>query len=211
MLKRDTVFWTSRGFGIVDVNYRGSTGFGKNFVNESNFEWGRKMHDDLIDGVQWAVDEGIADPDRLGVMGWSNGGFLTNAIITATQRFKAASSGAGQAPELFSASTQVSRPAAACSRASSATLSITPPLASPRSASVAAVVKISSNTRRMAPGTGLPAAIASLMMDDGEVTVKGVVAPEGCIDPDKFLAAFLARGARIYQTEKIDSMFEPKG
>jgi saccharopine dehydrogenase (NAD+, L-lysine-forming) len=64
---------------------------------------------------------------------------------------------------------------------------------------------------RMAPGTGLPAAIASLMMDDGEVTVKGVVAPEGCIDPDKFLAAFLARGARIYQTEKIDSMFEPKG
>jgi saccharopine dehydrogenase (NAD+, L-lysine-forming) len=63
---------------------------------------------------------------------------------------------------------------------------------------------------RMAPGTGLPAAIASLMMDDGDVTVKGVVAPEGCIDPDKFLGAFLARGARIYQTEKIDSMFEPE-
>ena len=63
---------------------------------------------------------------------------------------------------------------------------------------------------RMAPGTGLPAAIASLMMNDGDVTVKGVVAPEGCIDPDKFLRAFLARGARIYQTEKIDSMFEPE-
>lgn len=61
---------------------------------------------------------------------------------------------------------------------------------------------------RMAPGTGLPASIASLMMDDGDITVKGVVAPEGCIDPDKFLSAFLARGARIYQTEKIDSMFE---
>jgi lysine 6-dehydrogenase len=62
---------------------------------------------------------------------------------------------------------------------------------------------------RMAPGTGLPASIASLMMDAGDVTVKGVVAPEGCIDPDTFLAAFLKRGARIHQTEKISSMFEP--
>ncbi len=63
---------------------------------------------------------------------------------------------------------------------------------------------------RMAPGTGLPASIASLMMDAGDVTVKGVVAPEGCIDPDKFLGIFLKRGARIHQTEKIDSMFEVK-
>lgn len=62
---------------------------------------------------------------------------------------------------------------------------------------------------RMAPGTGLPAAIASLMMAAGDVTVKGVVAPEGCIDPDKFLSAFLARGARIHQTQTIESMFEP--
>ncbi len=62
---------------------------------------------------------------------------------------------------------------------------------------------------RMAPGTGLPASIASLMMAAGEVTVKGVVAPEGCIDPDKFLGAFLKRGARIHQTQKIESMFEP--
>jgi saccharopine dehydrogenase-like NADP-dependent oxidoreductase len=61
---------------------------------------------------------------------------------------------------------------------------------------------------RMAPGTGLPASIASLMMDAGDVTVKGVVAPEGCIDPGKFLGAFLKRGARIHQTEKISSMFE---
>ena len=62
---------------------------------------------------------------------------------------------------------------------------------------------------RMAPGTGLPASIASLMMDAGDVTVKGVVAPEGCIDPDTFLAAFLKRGARIHQTETISSMFDP--
>ena len=61
---------------------------------------------------------------------------------------------------------------------------------------------------RMAPGTGLPASIAALMMDAGDVTEKGVVAPEGCIDPDKFLAAFLRRGARIHQTEKISSMLE---
>ncbi|WP_299980573.1 saccharopine dehydrogenase family protein [Desulfobacula sp.] len=61
---------------------------------------------------------------------------------------------------------------------------------------------------RMAPGTGLPASIASLMMDAGDVTVKGVVAPEGCIDPAKFIGAFLKRGARIHQTEKISSMFE---
>ena len=61
---------------------------------------------------------------------------------------------------------------------------------------------------RMAPGTGLPASIAALMMDAGDVTEKGVVAPEGCIDPGKFLAAFLKRGARIHQTEKISSIFE---
>ena len=61
---------------------------------------------------------------------------------------------------------------------------------------------------RMAPGTGIPASIAALMMNAGDVTEKGVTAPEGCIDPDKFLAEFLKRGARIHQTEKISSMFE---
>ncbi|MGO9119069.1 MAG: saccharopine dehydrogenase family protein [Desulfomonilaceae bacterium] len=61
---------------------------------------------------------------------------------------------------------------------------------------------------RMAPGTGLPASIAALMMEAGDVTEKGVVAPEGCIDPCKFLAAFLKRGARIHQTEKVSSMLE---
>jgi lysine 6-dehydrogenase len=61
---------------------------------------------------------------------------------------------------------------------------------------------------RMAPGTGLPAAIAALMMHAGHVTEKGVVAPEGCIDPDKFLAEFLKRGATIYQREEISSLLE---
>ncbi len=59
---------------------------------------------------------------------------------------------------------------------------------------------------RMAPGTGLPASIAALMLDSGDVTVKGVVAPEGCIDPGKFLAALLQRGAKIHQTETIRAM-----
>lgn len=61
---------------------------------------------------------------------------------------------------------------------------------------------------RMAPGTGLPASIAALMMADGHVTEKGVVAPEGCIDPAIFLKAFLGRGARIHQTETISSLFD---
>jgi saccharopine dehydrogenase (NAD+, L-lysine-forming) len=58
----------------------------------------------------------------------------------------------------------------------------------------------------MAPGTGLPASIAALMLDAGDVTVKGVVAPEGCIHPEKFLAALIQRGAKIHQTETIKSM-----
>jgi len=61
---------------------------------------------------------------------------------------------------------------------------------------------------RMAPGTGLPASIAALMLDSGDVTVKGVVAPEGCIDPGKFIAALVKRGAKIHQTETIKSMLE---
>jgi saccharopine dehydrogenase-like NADP-dependent oxidoreductase len=60
----------------------------------------------------------------------------------------------------------------------------------------------------MAPGTGIPASIAALMMNEGDVTEKGVMAPEGCVDPGKFLVAFLKRGAKIHQTEKISSMFE---
>lgn len=61
---------------------------------------------------------------------------------------------------------------------------------------------------RMAPGTGLPAAMAALMMDDGDVTQKGVVAPEGCIDPAKFIRAFIKRGAKIVQSEKIEGFLE---
>jgi lysine 6-dehydrogenase len=65
---------------------------------------------------------------------------------------------------------------------------------------------------RMAPGTGLPASIAALMLNAGDVTVKGVVAPEGCINPDKFLAELIQRGAKIHQTETTSSIMaiEPR-
>ncbi len=74
----------NRGYAVLSVNYRGSTGFGKNFVNASNREWGGRMHDDLIDAVQWAIDEGIADVDRVAIMGGSYGGYAALVGMTFT-------------------------------------------------------------------------------------------------------------------------------
>ena len=59
----------NRGYAVLSVNYRGSTGFGKNFINLGNGQWGRKMQDDLIDAVNWAVENGIADADRVAIIG----------------------------------------------------------------------------------------------------------------------------------------------
>jgi len=67
----------NRGYVVLSVNFRGSTGFGKAFINAGNLEWGGKMHDDLIDTVDWAVLERIADPDRVAIMGASYGGYAT--------------------------------------------------------------------------------------------------------------------------------------
>ena len=77
----------NRGYAVLSVNFRGSTGFGKNFVNAANHEWGGKMHDDLIDAVQWAVDQGIADPERVAILGGSYGGYATLVGITMTPEF----------------------------------------------------------------------------------------------------------------------------
>jgi dipeptidyl aminopeptidase/acylaminoacyl peptidase len=66
---------TNRGYAVLSVNFRGSTGFGKNFVNAGNGEWGKKMHDDLLDAVEWAVAERIAPRDRIAIMGGSYGGY----------------------------------------------------------------------------------------------------------------------------------------
>jgi dipeptidyl aminopeptidase/acylaminoacyl peptidase len=67
----------NRGYAVLSVNFRGSTGFGKAFVNAANLEWGAKMHDDLIDAVEWAVAQGIAERDKIAIMGGSYGGYAT--------------------------------------------------------------------------------------------------------------------------------------
>jgi dipeptidyl aminopeptidase/acylaminoacyl peptidase len=74
----------NRGYAVLSVNFRGSTGFGKAFVNAANLEWAGKMHDDLIDAVDWAVAAGIADPDRVAIMGTSYGGYSALVGLTFT-------------------------------------------------------------------------------------------------------------------------------
>ena len=74
----------NRGYAVLSVNYRGSTGFGKGFVSASKFEWAGTMHNDLLDAVDWAVKEGIADPKRVAIMGGSYGGYATLVGLTFT-------------------------------------------------------------------------------------------------------------------------------
>jgi dipeptidyl aminopeptidase/acylaminoacyl peptidase len=73
----------NRGYAVLSVNYRGSTGYGKAFVKAADREWGGKMHDDLIDAVNWAIGQGIADPRRVGFYGGSYGGY--SALTAATK------------------------------------------------------------------------------------------------------------------------------
>jgi dipeptidyl aminopeptidase/acylaminoacyl peptidase len=92
------LYFAAHGYAALYPNYRGSTGYGDKFVtdligNENDIEV-----KDILAGIQHLIKEGIADPDRVGVMGWSNGGYLTNCLITLKDspvKFKAASSGAG--------------------------------------------------------------------------------------------------------------------
>jgi dipeptidyl aminopeptidase/acylaminoacyl peptidase len=83
-LAPDHQWLASRGYAVLSVNYRGSTGFGKAFVNAANLEWAGKMHDDLIDAVDWAVTAGIADPARIAIMGTSYGGYAALVGLTFT-------------------------------------------------------------------------------------------------------------------------------
>ncbi len=85
----------AKGFALLSPNYRGSTGYGDKFLTDLIGRENDIEVEDILKGVDAMVERGIADPDRLAVMGWSNGGFLTNCLITKTDRFKAASSGAG--------------------------------------------------------------------------------------------------------------------
>jgi dipeptidyl aminopeptidase/acylaminoacyl peptidase len=74
----------NRGYAVLSVNFRGSTGFGKAFVNAGDREWAGRMHDDLLDGVEWAIAEGIAARDRIAIMGGSYGGYATLVGMTFT-------------------------------------------------------------------------------------------------------------------------------
>ncbi len=74
----------NRGYAVLSVNYRGSTGFGKEFINAADREWAAAMHDDLLDAVQWAVDQGIAKEDQVAIMGGSYGGYATLVGLTFT-------------------------------------------------------------------------------------------------------------------------------
>lgn len=85
----------AKGYAVFSPNYRGSTGYGDRFMIDLVGRENDIEVKDILAGVDELVKRGVADPDRLGVMGWSNGGFLTNCLITQTNRFKAASSGAG--------------------------------------------------------------------------------------------------------------------
>ncbi len=74
----------NRGYAVLQVNFRGSVGYGKAFLNAGNKQWGRKMQDDLTDAARWLVEQGIADPRRIGIMGGSYGGYATLAGLTFT-------------------------------------------------------------------------------------------------------------------------------
>lgn len=74
----------NRGYACLQVNFRGSTGYGKEFVNAANKEWGGKMHDDLVEGVNWVIEQGIADPKKIAIYGGSYGGYASLVGATFT-------------------------------------------------------------------------------------------------------------------------------
>lgn len=75
-------WFANRGYACLQVNFRGSTGYGKDFLNAGDREWGRNMHNDLVDGVSWAIEQGIADPQKVAIYGGSYGGYA--ALVGAT-------------------------------------------------------------------------------------------------------------------------------
>jgi dipeptidyl aminopeptidase/acylaminoacyl peptidase len=83
-------FLVNRGYAVFQTNFRGSTGFGRKFWEASFRQWGRAMQDDITDGVNWLIKEGIADPKRIGIYGASYGGYATLAGVTLTPDLYAA-------------------------------------------------------------------------------------------------------------------------
>ena len=86
--------FSSKGYAVLRPNPRGSSGYGQKFRFANIKDWGGGDYQDLMTGVDHVIGMGVADPERLGVMGWSYGGFMTSWVITQTKRFKAASVGA---------------------------------------------------------------------------------------------------------------------
>jgi dipeptidyl aminopeptidase/acylaminoacyl peptidase len=87
----------AKGYAVLQPNYRGSTGYGDDFLRDMVGHYFKNAHLDVMAGVDYLIQRGIADPDHMVKMGWSGGGSMTNKIITFTDRFKAASAGAGAA------------------------------------------------------------------------------------------------------------------
>lgn len=82
------VWFANRGYASLRVNFRASTGFGKDFTNKGDHEWGRKMHTDLLDGIDWAVKNGVAQADRIAIFGGSYGGYATLwGVTNSPERF----------------------------------------------------------------------------------------------------------------------------
>jgi dipeptidyl aminopeptidase/acylaminoacyl peptidase len=96
----DNEFFAANGYVVLNINYRGSSGRGSAFQKAIYADWGNKEVVDLLGAVDRAIAAGIADPDRLGIGGWSYGGILTDYTIATDTRFKAAVSGAGSALQL---------------------------------------------------------------------------------------------------------------
>ena len=92
--------FATHGYVVLAINYRGSTGRGAKFARSITADWGHKEVEDLLAGLDYALAQGIADPARLGVGGWSYGGLLTDYVIASDTRFKAAISGAGSGNQL---------------------------------------------------------------------------------------------------------------
>ena len=90
MLNLEIQFWTSRGFAVLDVNYRGSVGFGRHYRQQLNGQWGLADVEDCVSGAQYLAKLGEIDPDRLLIAGGSAGGFTVLCAATFTQTFKAA-------------------------------------------------------------------------------------------------------------------------
>ena len=77
-------FFANRGYAVLQMNFRGSSGYGKSFLRAGYKQWGRKMQDDITDGVKWAIEQGIADPKRIAIYGSSYGGYAAMVGLEST-------------------------------------------------------------------------------------------------------------------------------